>query len=150
MTRSRAFDILLKSAFTLALTGALAPAQAAGDCIPEGVKTGTPPAEMPGLFPGSMPMPSDYHLLNASAGAADEYDPFRFATVEFIAPGDREGLFELYEKSLPAAGYRIVMWEKDEGAMGFRVKGEGIDQATIALSDYDCRAYAMISASLTP
>ena len=42
------------------------------------------------------------------------------------------------------------MWEKDVGATGFRIRGEDIDEATIAISDYDCRAYVLLNVSLLP
>lgn len=107
-------------------------------------------ASMPQQFPGDIPLPDKYFLMSAAFAPADEWNPYPNATIEFLADGSRDELFEFYEKNLPASGYRIVMWEKDEGAHGFRVRGDGIDQATIAVNEYDCRAYVLFNVSLLP
>ncbi len=122
----------------------------AEDCVPEGMDEERAPVAMPDLFPASIPLPDGHNLISAAGGAADEYNPYAFATLEFLVPIGKEALFSYYEQALPAAGYRIVMWEKDEGATGFRVRGEGIDQASIAINEYDCQGYASISVSFLP
>lgn len=122
----------------------------AEDCVPEGTNEERPPVAIPDLFPATIPLPEGYTLISATGGPADEYNPYPFAMLEFLAPIGKEALFSYYEQALPAAGYRIVMWEKDDGATGFRVRGDGIDQASFAISDYDCQGYANISVSLLP
>jgi len=133
---------------TLAMSCNLAYAET--DCVPEGVENENPAMDIPALFPANIPLPKELFVMSASSGAADEYNPYPFASIEFLTPGTKDQLFEYYEKALPAAGYRIVMWEKDTGATGFRVKSDDIDQAVIAVNEYDCRALILISVSLLP
>ncbi len=133
---------------TMALSCNLAYAET--DCVPEGVENENPAMDIPALFPAAIPLPSERFVMSASSGEADEYNPYPFATIEFITPGTRDQLFDYYEKALPAAGYRIVMWEKDTGATGFRIRSDDIDQATIAVNEYDCRAFISINVSLLP
>jgi hypothetical protein len=122
----------------------------AEECIPEGVESSWTAATMPAEFPASIPLPEKYFLMSAAYTPADEYNPYPNATVELLADGSKDEVFAFLEKNLPTSGYRIVMWEKDEGATGFRVRGEGIDQATIAVNDYDCRGYLLVNVSLLP
>jgi hypothetical protein len=120
------------------------------DCIPEGVEKDVAQADLPALLPANFPKPADYIVMNASEGAADEYNPYPYATAELLVPGDTDSVFAFYEKSFPAAGYRIVMWEKDDGATGFRVRGDTVDQVTVSINSYDCRVLVGINASLLP
>jgi len=146
------FGIKKLTRLLLSVTLVTASALAFGmdDCTPEGVENENPAAEMPALFPSSFPIPENVILMSASSGEADEYNPYPFASLAFFATGSREDLFAYYENALPKAGYQIVMWEKDTGSMGFRVKGEGINLANVAVSSYDCRAYIDINISLLP
>ena len=121
-----------------------------GECVPEGVEKDFAATEMPASFPADFPIPGNHHLMSASSGAADGYNPYPFAMVELLANGDEASVFSFYEKALAESGYRIVMWENDLGAMGFRVRGDDIDQATISINSYDCRALVGISVSLLP
>lgn len=123
---------------------------ALAECIPEGVEQDVTQADLPAMLPANFPKPEGYFVMNASEGPADEYNPYPYATAELLVPGDPESVFSFYESSFPKAGYRIVMWEKDEGATGFRVRGDTIDQATISINSYDCRVLVGISASLLP
>jgi len=120
------------------------------ECMPEGVEKDFAAVDMPATFPSDFPIPQDHYLMSASSGEADDYNPYPFAMVELLAPGDEASVFSFYEKALGESGYRIVMWEKDLGAMGFRVRGDNIDQATISINSYDCRALVGISVSLMP
>jgi len=137
------------TALSCMLISACPPAWA-GDCVPEGMNEERAPVAMPDLFPAAIPLPDGYTLISASGGPADEYNPYPFAMLEFLAPIGKEALFSFYEQALPAAGYRIVMWEKDDGATGLRVRGDGIDLASFAIGEYDCQGYASISVSLLP
>lgn len=121
-----------------------------GDCVPEGVEKDQAAAEMPSSFPADFPLPPDHFVLSASSGAADEYNPYPYAMADLLVAGDEAAAFAFYEKALAEAGYRIVMWENDLGAMGFRVRGDAIDQATISINSYDCRTLVGISVSLLP
>jgi len=143
-TRGSLFSIVF-----CALSVVVAPAQAE-ECVPEGMDSMAEMVAVPDLFPASIPLPEGHHVMNASAGAADDYNPFPYAMLEFMAPGGKDAVFAYYEKALPAAGYRIVMWEKDDGATGLRIRGEGIDQASFAFNDYDCQVWVSISVSLLP
>lgn len=120
------------------------------ECVPEGVEKDLTAAEMPSGFPAGFPIPPDHFLMSASSGAADEYNPYPYAMADLLVAGDEASAFSFYEKALAEAGYRIVMWENDLGAMGFRVRGDNIDQATISINSYDCRALVGISISLLP
>lgn len=139
-----------RSIFVLTMTLSCHLAFADTDCVPEGVENENPAMDIPALFPATIPLPSELIVMSASSGEADEYNPYPFTTIEFLAPGTRDQLFDYYEKALPAAGYRIVMWEKDTGATGFRIRSDDIDQANIAVSEYDCRAFVSINVSLLP
>jgi len=123
---------------------------ASGGCVPEGVEKDFTAVDMPSAFPADFPIPQDHFLMSASSGAADDYNPYPFAMVELLASGDEASVFSFYEKSLAESGYRIVMWENDLGAMGFRVRSDDIDQATISINSYDCRTLVGISVSLLP
>ena len=122
----------------------------ADECVPEGVEKDVSPAEMPASMPANFPLPAEHFLMSANSGAADEYNPYSFAMVDVLTPGDAASVFSFYEKALAESGYRIVMWENDLGAMGFRVRSDDIDQATIAINSYDCRVLVGISVSLLP
>ena len=122
----------------------------ADDCVPEGVENGMAPAEIPSSMPAGFPLPSEHFVMSANSGAADEYNPYPFAMVDVLTPGDTASVFSFYEKALAESGYRIVMWENDLGAMGFRVRSDNIDQATISINSYDCRVLVGISVSLLP
>lgn len=51
----------------------------------------------------------------------NRYSKFsKYVSAELLADGTKDEMFALFEKNLPATGYRIVMWEKDKGATGFR------------------------------
>jgi hypothetical protein len=134
----------------LVLAGSFGNIAMAEECVPEGdgqeMTAGTIPAE----FPAAIPLPGEHFVMNAMATPADEWNPYPNATVELLIKSNKDDMFRFYEEKLPAAGYRIVMWEKDEGATGIRFRGEGIDQAMITFNDYDCQAYVMINVSLLP
>jgi len=134
--------------FTFSLTSTVHGANE--ECVPEGVEKDFAAVDMPSSFPADFPIPQGHFLMSASAGEADDYNPYPFAMVELLAPGDEASVFSFYEKALDESGYRIVMWENDLGAMGFRVRGDDIDQATISINSYDCRALVGISVSLMP
>jgi len=123
---------------------------ATGECVPEGVEKDVAAVDMPATFPADFPIPKDHFLMSASAGEADEYNPYPFAMVDLLTAGDAASVFSFYEKALAESAYRIVMWENDLGAMGFRVRGDNIDQATISINSYDCRVLVGISVSLLP
>ena len=122
----------------------------ADECVPEGVENGIAPAEIPSSMPAGFPLPSEHFVMSANSGAADEYNPYPFAMVDVLTPGDTASVFSFYEKALAESGYRIVMWENDLGATGFRVRSDNIDQATISINSYDCRVLVGISVSLLP
>lgn len=146
MNRFLTKTILLTVALALGASGALL----AEECTPEGVEKDMTAAAVPGEFPAAIPLPENPFVMSANATAADEWNPYPNVTVELLAAGSKDELFRFYEEQLPAAGYQIVMWEKDTGATGFRFRGDGIDQATIAINEYDCRAYVMLNVSLLP
>lgn len=145
-SKSRALAYLL----SLIVAGGFGGTALAEECIPEGVENDMTAATLPAEFPATIPLPGDPFVMSANATPADEWNPYPNATVELLVNGSRDELFRFFEQKLPAAGYRIVMWEKDEGATGFRFRGDGIDQATISINDYDCRAYVMLNVSLLP
>jgi hypothetical protein len=122
----------------------------AQDCIPQGVEESATAVSIPAEFPGNIPLPPDYSLMSATFTPPDEYNPYPNVSVEMLVESTKEEAFAFFEQQLPASGYRIVMWEKDEGATGFRIRNEDIDQATITLNEYDCRAYVMFNVSLFP
>ena len=141
---------LASSVLLVLTTSACWQSALAEECIPEGVEASWTAATMPPEFPASIPLPEKYFLMSAAYTPADEYNPYPNATVELLAESSKDELFAFLEKNLPASGYRIVMWEKDTGATGFRVRGEGIDQATIAVNEYDCRGHLLVNVSLMP
>lgn len=122
----------------------------ADDCIPEGVEQSANAASLPATLPQAFPLPQTYVVLSASEAPADQFNPYPYAMAEVLADGDPETIFAFYEKQLPDSGYRIVMWENDSGAMGFRVRGDGIDQATISINSYDCKVLIGLNFSLLP
>lgn len=146
--KSKSMQLVL----TLSLLGAfmVGPFALANECVPEGVEADMTAASMPAEFPAAFPLPEKYFVMNASYTPADEYNPWPVAFVELLADGSKDELFALYERELPAAGYRIVMWEKDVGATGLRVRGEGIEEAMVVVNSYDCRAYVMLSITILP
>lgn len=119
-------------------------------CVPEGVEKDYGPATMPSTIPANFPMPSNPIILSADTGGPDDYNPYGYARVELLVNGDTASIFSFYEKQLAASGYKIVMWENDIGAMGFRARAEDIDQVTISLNSYDCRVYVSLSFSFLP
>lgn len=130
-----------------ALNVMVAPAWAE-ECVPE--TTDMAAVAIPDLFPASIPLPEGYRVMNASAGAADEYNPYPFAMLDLVVMDRKTDLFDYYQQALPAAGYRIVMWENDDGATGLRIRGDGIDQASFAFYEYDCHPAVSVSVSLLP
>jgi len=145
------FSILCVLAILLSVSiNAMAFGDEEGECVPEGVEKDFPAVEIPMSFPEDFPVPTQHYLMSADSGPADEYNPYPFAMLDLLTNGDPASVFSYYEKVLPESGYRIVMWENDVGAMGFRVKGENIDQATISIRSYDCRTLVGISISLLP
>jgi len=137
-------------AMMLWLASGISSSVAAEDCTPEQVENGMAAVTLPAEFPAAIPLPADYFLMNAMAEPASEWNPYPAAMVELLASGSPEQVFAFYETALPKAGYRIVMWEKDVGAMGFRFRSDDIDQGTISINSYDCRVAVMISVSLLP
>lgn len=122
----------------------------AEECIPEGVEESTTAVSMPAEFPKDIPLPPDYSLISATYTPPDEYNPYPNVNIELLVESTKEEAFAFFEKQLPASSYRIVMWEKDVGGTGFRIRSEDIDQAMIVVNDYDCRAYVSVNVSLFP
>jgi hypothetical protein len=111
---------------------------AISNCVPEGTIETPAGVSMPALLPKNIPLPEKLTLMSTSSTMPDAYSPYKSVTVEFASEGSRESTFAYYEKALPAAGYRIVMWEKDSN-MGLRFRGNGIDEGMLSISEYDCR-----------
>jgi len=141
---------ILALALSLAIAGGVSGTALAEECTPEGVEKDMTAASIPAELPAAIPLPGEHFVMSANATPADEWNPYPNATIELLVDGSKDEVFRFYEEKLPAAGYQIVMWEKDIGATGLRFRGDGIDQATIAINDYDCRAYVMLNVSLLP
>jgi hypothetical protein len=141
---------MMKKILCCFLSLTLGSAGFAEDCSPEGVERDITPVEMPSSIPANFPQPAKPIVMSADTGVPDEYNPFGYARADLLVEGDMNAVFTYYEAELPKAGYNIVMWEKDTGAMGFRVRGEGLDQATISINSYDCRVLVGLNFSLLP
>ena len=119
------------------------------NCIPEGSIETPQGVAMPAQLPKNIPLPEKLTLMSASSILPDEYNPYQSVTVEFAAEGSREAVFAFYEKALPEAGYRIVMWEKEPN-MGLRYRGEGIEEGMLSIAEFDCRPLINITLSFLP
>tara|TARA_R110001606_G_scaffold395190_1_gene566908 strand:+ start:12372 stop:12836 length:465 start_codon:yes stop_codon:yes gene_type:complete len=119
------------------------------DCIPEASIESPVGISMPVFVTKEMPLPTTLALLTVTSTMPDEYDPYKSIMVEFVTEGNRESVFSFYEKSLAAAGYRIVQWEKDIN-MGLRFKGDGFEEGSLSISDYDCRPLVNINLIFLP
>lgn len=118
-------------------------------CVPEGSIETPQGVSMPAELPKNIPLPEKLTLMSSSSMMPDEYNPYQSITVEFAAEGSREAVFAFYEKAFPAAGYRIVMWEKEPN-MGMRYRGDGIEEGMLSIAEYDCRPLINITLSFLP
>ena len=119
------------------------------NCIPEGTSETPEGISIPEDLPKNIPLPKKFTLMSASSMMPDEYNPYKSITIEFATEGSREAVFAFYEKALPEAGYRIVMWEKEPN-MGMRYRGDGIEEGMLSIAEYDCRPLINITLSFLP